>query len=335
MFDSTMDIRDLEAAFADAASERGMAVTIDDLFDMTELSFRTEAGTKQYVRVFVDSSQKYGIHWLSQFTLNVWGPDEERHRQPFADLLRHKFDQGQLDQMERDSEGKIEYHHPSGTHPVQLVTFGMLQEYLTNQWYMLKNGVLKTLAEFNDKLFAYVHMINKVQIREGLHTKWYKTLLEKCLEADPGFASLAGEAIIHFKMPGTQLAKSQQSQVMRWMDLVEEDRPFRMFKEAGRLLYGATGEDTVLYGRMMAEMGAHKLRWVAPTVKPFIFLADNVPGMGTAIYSGIGEAALGAIDYSRKAQPYTGPLQRLNRGVKNVADRVMHTRLQDLNFSTT
>jgi len=335
MFDDTLDIRDLERALAEAAAESGVAVTLEDLFGMVELSFRTEAGTDQYIPVFVDSSRTYGIQWLKQFTLDLWGPDELMHREPFADILKHKYDQDQLNQMERESEGEIEYTHRSGNHPVQLVTFGMLQEYLTNQWYGLLNGILKGAAAFDKRLSAYVDMIEKVQIREGFHTTWYRKLLSSCLEADPGFASLAGEAVINFELPGNQLAESQQSQVIRWMDLVEENRPFRMFKEGGRLLYVATGKNTALYGKMMAEMGVHKLGWAAPMIKPFTFLADHIPGMGPAVYSGIGEAALGAIDYSENAQAYTGPLQILNRGVKNVADRLMQKRLQNLSFGAT
>ena len=65
------------------------------------------------------------------------------HADPFKNILvDFGLDQKLLDLEINNARSETDYflHHSSGSHPVSLTTYGMIQECITDYWYELQRG---------------------------------------------------------------------------------------------------------------------------------------------------------------------------------------------------
>ncbi|MBT18329.1 MAG: hypothetical protein CL889_05095 [Dehalococcoidia bacterium] len=183
----------------------------NDLVGIISLSMLTECATDSYAEVFLDAAKHHSAPWLGRFTSNTWVPDEYNHTNPFkAMLLDMGFSEQELDASIKETLEKT-YVHTTGKSPVELTTFGMIQEYLTDHWY----GMLAKLIKRRAPQAAL--LATKVKRRETLHYVWYKEMSCIQVESDPGLLPLVAESVTSFTMPGGSLVPEYQNHVLQWM----------------------------------------------------------------------------------------------------------------------
>ena len=84
-------------------------------------------------------------------------------------FLNLGFSDAELDREIRETRER-QYIHGSGDTPVHITTFGMIQEYLTDNWHGLIAGLMKNSAP------EAAYIANRIKQRETLHTVWYRDM---------------------------------------------------------------------------------------------------------------------------------------------------------------
>ena len=254
----------------------------EDMVGIISLSMLTECATDSYAQVFLDAAKEYDAPWLGRFTERVWVPDEYTHTDPFKLMLMDLgFSETELKASIKETQEKV-YVHTCGKTPVELTTFGMIQEFLTDNWY----GMIASL--FQNKAPEAARMATRVKRRETLHYIWYKDLTAVQVQADPGLLPLVAHAVTSFSMPGGSLVPQYQSRVLSWMKPAGTDFQ-RNAREMIRQMYEIAG-DSKHAGQLLIDIAvASGISIGALSSSRLQGMLDRIGGLGYAL---LGEAVL-------------------------------------------
>lgn len=264
-----------------------------DFEGIVTLSLYTECATSQYADEFDKAGRKYRQPWLSGFTRKIWEPDEMQHHLPFKVILM------QMGRSEVDIDAEVreiqsvDYLHESGDTPAHLASFGMIQEFMTRNWYTKMRNIL----EKNSPEAAQI--VRLVEVREALHTTWYSRMLAMQIEQNPELIRNMAEGIAHFKMPGNQLGETVsglQEQAANWLPLIQGDMA-KLRTDVMRVTAAALNNDRELVGRFLMEMGYAKIGWLSSA--PGEVLKGAVNKLGSPGRGILGEAVLEAAGMNR------------------------------------
>jgi hypothetical protein len=290
-------------------------ITEDDLIGILKLAMLTECGTDSYAAVFYEGAKTYNAPWLERFTSRTWVPDEYTHTAPFKSmLLSAGFDEAELNREIAAVQGE-NYEHCCGKTPVELTTYGLMQEYLTDNWHGLIAALLKPQAP------TASYWSTRVKRRETLHCMWYRDMTAIQVGANPDLIPYLAESILTFKMPGAALVPQHQSRVMQWMPLMGADFP-RITKELFRHFHSVMGNV-----RRSGELALEILVRTNPGVTPKL-IKSTLDKLGGPGYGLIGEAMLEKVGlplpdlhstggYDSAMRPYLGVYERLRGAIRS------------------
>ncbi len=254
----------------------------EDLRGILMLAMLTECATDSYADVFYEGARDYGAPWLGRFTERTWVPDEYTHADPFKSMLMSMgHSEAELDDHMKRVQEKT-FVHSSGRTPVELTTFGMIQEFLTDHWH----GMIAGLLQRNAPEAAY--LANEIKKRETLHYMWYREMTAMQVQANPDLLHLVAETVTSFSMPGMSLIPEYQSKALEWMKPAGADMQ-RNAREVIRHLY-EIGGSTKRAGELLIDIAVIKgisIAGMSPTRAQAII--DRLGGAG---YSLLGEAVL-------------------------------------------
>jgi hypothetical protein len=258
------------------------AITEEDFVKMLRLAMLTEAGTDSYAAVFQEGADKFNATWLARFNEKVWVPDEYTHALPYYMMLRSiGFTEEELDRQIKDLQARV-YTHCCGISPVELTTFGTVQEYLTDNWHGLLATLLKPAAP------EAAHFANLVKRRETLHTVWYRGMTALQVEENPELIELVAKSLSTFQMPGTQLVPDCGPLALNWMQQLNVDFNY-VAKELVRNFSESAG-NVKRSGMLIVEMAVARDYPIGPFPARFVRGAMN--RLGGAGYGLLGEAIL-------------------------------------------
>ena len=211
-----LDLNTLKEASAELDLKRVIptlpeTITEEDFVGILKLAMLTECATDAYAAVFTEGASQYDAPWLNRFNQLVWVPDEHTHYTPYKWMLQTLgYSEEELDREVREVRGR-HYDHCCGTTPVELTTYGLIQEYLTDHWHGLIGQLLKPSAPYAAQC---AHAIKR---RETLHTVWYRDMTAIQVEENPEMLGLVAETMRRFVMPGTTLVPEYGNKTMDWM----------------------------------------------------------------------------------------------------------------------
>lgn len=284
----------------------------EDLAGILKLALLTECATETYGDAFAERARRYDAAWLGRFNANVWVPDELTHHTPYKFILMNMgFDEAELDREIRDVQ-QTNFIHRGGDTPAHVTTFGIVQEYLTDNWH----GLIGDLLEKASPEASY--MAVRIKRRETLHTMWYRDMVALQVEANPRLLPHVAEALLGFEMPGNTLVPHLQSQVGRWMPRMGADFD-RITKDLVRIVH-STMRDVRMTGALIIEIAAKRGIRIGPVSPRLIQVAAN--RLGGPGYGLIGEALLERVGLSYLFKPeegrqdsafalYQGPYERI------------------------
>ncbi len=187
-------------------------MTAEDFTGVLFLSMLTECATDTYGKAFDESADENNQPWLKVFNNHIWKPDEYTHYIPSkVALMQMGFSEAELDRQIKETR-EIEYHHVDGYTPVGLTDFGMIQEYLTDEWYGCIENVL---AETNPEVAKGIRMVKR---REALHAIWYRDMTKFQLEENPSLLPQIVEVTRTFEMPSHEVVPVYQAKGNDWME---------------------------------------------------------------------------------------------------------------------
>ena len=257
----------------------------EDFAGVLKLSLFTECATQAYSDLFQGGAEEFSAPWLGRFNANVWTPDERDHHAPFKYLLLSLgYSEEELDRKVREVQ-ELTYTHSSGKSPVELTTFGLVQEYLTDHWYGLIAGLMRPAAP------EATQMVVAVKMRETLHTVWYRDMTAMQVEGNPELLPLVADTMASFQMPSNALIPELQGQVQKWMPHMNADFP-RMVKEMARLVYEIMG-NTKRSAQLLLEI-ATRLEYRSGPI-PLNVVKNVLNRLGGPGYSLAGEAVLESV----------------------------------------
>src|SRR5687767_12131045 len=192
------DIKGVLKTLPDALAE-------DDFYGILKLALLTECATDSYAAAISERGRMYGADWLVRFNEQVWVPDEYMHAEPFRmALLSLGASEAELDREIRETQEK-RFEHVGGDTPVQVCTFGMVQEYLTDHYHGLIAKLFKPAAPVAAKLTFHIKQ------RETLHMVWYRDMAAIQVAANPDFVYDVSWELANFRLPGNSLTPELQS----------------------------------------------------------------------------------------------------------------------------
>lgn len=255
----------------------------NDFVEILRLALLTECATESYSQAFDEGSKRFNAPWLHGFNRNVWEPDELRHADPFKRILMDMgFSEEELDRQVKETQDKI-YTHTSGSTPVHLTTFGVVQEELTDNWYGLIINILQKRSPDAAKL------VSQVKKRETLHTVWYKDMTALQVADNPDLVYSVADALDRFQMPGNKLVPELQEQATTWISRMKGDFK-QMEKDMARLIFGSVGQEVRRLGLVLVELAAKRKVKAGPIpLQAVSTLLKAVNGQGAGL---IGEAVL-------------------------------------------
>lgn len=276
-----MDLRTVLATLPEGLTE-------EDFAGILRLALLTECATETYGDAFEVRAKRYGAPWLSRFNERVWVPDELTHHTPYKYILMGLgFAETEIDRDIRHTQ-EIDFIHKGGDTPVHVTTFGIVQEYLTDNWHGLIARMLRKASP------EASYMATRIKRRETLHTRWYRDMTALQVEADPRFMTSVAEALLKFEMPGNTLVPELQQSVGRWMPMMGADFE-RITRDMVRLIY-ETMSDTRATGALLVEIAAEKNFSLGPISPRLIQTAVN--RLGGPGYGLLGEALLERVGLS-------------------------------------
>ena len=273
-----LNVRDVVADLPEGLSE-------EDFVGILKLAMLTECATDSYAAVFYEGAEEHNAPWLKRFTERTWVPDEYTHTAPFkAMLMSMDFSEEELDAEIARVQGAT-YVHACGRTPVELTTFGMIQEYLTDHWHGLIAKLLRNRAP------VAADLATRVKRRETLHYVWYQRMSAAQVEANPELVSLVADTVSTFNMPGVSLVPEYQLRALEWLPPMGADLQ-RNARAIIRSLYEVAGNTrrageilmdvAVLRGIPIAKLSPERVQG----------LIERLGGRG---YSLLGEAVLDSV----------------------------------------
>jgi hypothetical protein len=183
----------------------------DDFAGILKLAMLTECATDSYAAEISRRGAMFEADWLVRFNERVWVPDEYTHAAPFKGiLLAMGFSEDELDREIREAQERP-FVHAGGQTPVQVTTFGMVQEYLTDHWHGLIARLLKPGAP------DAARMIFHVKQRETLHMAWYRDMTAVQVGANPELFHQIASELSSFRLPGNSVAPEIQCHAEDWL----------------------------------------------------------------------------------------------------------------------
>ncbi len=270
-----LNVRETVASLPEGLSE-------EDFAGILRLALLTECATETYSDAFAARAKAYDAPWLGRFNDTVWVPDELTHHTPYKYILMNMgFGEGEIDRDVRHTQ-EIDFIHKGGDTPAHVSTFGIVQEYLTDNWHGLIADLLKKASPDAS------YMATRIKRRETLHTMWYRDMTALQVEANPRLIQHVGEALLAFTMPGNQLVPELQGHAMTWMPLMGADFE-HITKDLVRHIYETLG-NTRNTGAMLMQIAEDKGFTIGPLSPRIIRTAlDRLGGPG---YGLLGEALL-------------------------------------------
>jgi hypothetical protein len=285
-----MDVRAVLTTLPEGLSE-------EDFAGILKLALLTECATETYGDAFAERARRFDAPWLGRFNEQVWVPDELTHHTPYKYILMNMgFAEGELDREIRSVQ-EIDFIHRGGDTPLHVTTFGIVQEYLTDNWH----GLIATILKQASPEASY--MATRIKRRETLHTMWYRDMVALQIEANPRLLPIVAEALLAFEMPGNTLVPHLQSRVPDWMPRMNADFD-HITKELVRIVQ-STLRDVRQTGELIVEIAAargYKLGPISPRVVRAA--ANRLGGPG---YGLIGEALLERVGLSYVFEAERGP----------------------------
>ena len=220
----TVQTKHLEGMFENYSPDEivlGSGMSSDEIIESFRLSLITESLTEEYSKTFRIGAREHNSPWLHRYVSEFWEPDEMGHADPFKNILvDFGLDQKLLDLDINNARNQTDYflHHSSGSHPVSLTTYGMIQECITDYWYELQRGF------FPDKSNTS-KVLSLVKGREALHTVQFRDLTAIQIEHDPGLIQEVIFAIVNFQMPANHipLITEIESKTQEWIPRMNGD----------------------------------------------------------------------------------------------------------------
>ena len=216
-------------------------------------------------------AKNHGAIWLSNYVTGFWAPDESEHADPFKNILvDFGIDKSELERQVQEAFDSVSYQevHSSGYHPIELTTYGMIQECITDYWYELQRGFFP--EESNT-----TKILSKVKGREALHTVQFRNLTAIQLESDPGLMKLIIHAISNFQMPSNHipLVANIESKTQKWIPRMNGDITILLTRIIGNI--NAMLQDKAKLGELIVGYASSKekrfLRYV-----PNVFVSKAI-----------------------------------------------------------
>lgn len=270
----TVQQSDLDSMFETYKPEEIVAqseMSASDLVDTFKLSFITESLTEQYADTYLAGARNHGAIWLSDYVTGFWAPDEAGHADPFKNILvDFGVNKSELEQQVQEAFESVSYQevHNSGFHPVELTTYGMIQECITDYWYELQRGFFP--EESNT-----TRILSKVKGREALHTVQFRNLTAIQLESDPGLLKQIIHAISNFQMPSNHipLVANIESKTQKWIPRMNGDITTLLARIIGNI--NVMLEDKAKLGELIVGYASSKEKEILRYV-PNIFVSKAI-----------------------------------------------------------
>lgn len=272
---------------------------VEDFVGILRLAMLTECATDSYSAVFQDGAERFDSPWLGRFNERVWTPDEHTHFTPYKYMLQSiGYSEEELDSAMREVQGR-QYEHCCGRTPVELTTYGIIQEYLTDNWHGMISQLLKPSAPYAARCASMVKR------RETLHTTWYREMTAVQVEENPELLGLVADTMLSFQMPGTQLVPELGERSLEWMSNANVDfsRVAKDFVRHFQQVAGTVKRAGQLFVDLAAKRGMH----VGPV--PLTAARRVLGKIGGPGYGLIGEAVLDKFGLPRPTtESQTGPI---------------------------
>ncbi len=263
----TVNNKDLESMFENFSPDQiveNTNLTSDEVVDSFRLSLITESLTEQYSETYKIGAEMFSAHWLKDYVIGFWEPDEKGHADPFKNiLLDFGVDQNLISDQINEAKSTTDYklHHEAGFSPIALTTYGMIQECITDYWYELQR-------DFFPKTSNTHKVISKVKGREALHTVQFRDLTALQLEADPSLLPEIINSTIHFSMPSNYIpvVKDIEAKTQEWIPKMNGDVS-ELLKRVIMHINGSLSDNSQL-GKLLTE-------YASTSEKRFLALVPN------------------------------------------------------------
>ncbi len=253
----------------------------DDFIGILKLALLTECATDTYSDAISERGRQFNAPWLERFTEEIWKPDEYTHAEPFRlVLLGLGFSEAELQREIEDAQAAA-FEHNGGDTPINVTTFGMVQEYLTDHWHGLIAKLLYPASP------AAAHMANRVKQRETMHLVWYREMTAVQLAAQPNLLENITFELANFRLPGNAVAPKYQSQAVRWLPHMGADMD-RVIKDLARHLFVIVNS-TKAMGWLALDLADKKNAEGAVKPHHISWVLDHTGGWG---YGLVGEAVM-------------------------------------------
>ena len=322
-----IDLKVMEAA-ADKVDVKAVVQSLpdniseEDFVGILKLAMLTECATDSYAAIFQEGAEAYNAPWLTRFNQKVWVPDEYTHSTPYRlMLLSLGYTEAELQAEIRETQERT-YDHCCGITPVELTTYGTVQELLTDNWHGLIAQLLKPQAPYA------VYCSNLIKRRETLHTVWYRDLTAVMVEENPELISFVGKTLSTFQLPGTMLIPQYGGMALTWMQALNVDFA-HLAKELIRN-FGVTAGNVKRSGMLVMEMAVAREFPIGPFPSRFVRGAMN--RLGGPGYGLIGEAMLQKVGLNIPSQKgpqdsgyrfYSGAYEKIRSKMRTfIADKI-------------
>jgi hypothetical protein len=254
----------------------------EDFYGVLKLALLTECATDLYAAAISERGREYDASWLVRFNERVWVPDEYMHAEPFKmALLSLGFSEAELDRDIADTQAGT-FVHVGGDTPVNVCTFGMVQEYLTDHYHGLIAKLLKPAAP------NLANMTFHIKQRETLHMVWYRDMAAMQVAANPALVHDVAYELGKFQLPGNSLIPELQAKAVDWLPKMGADF-IQLTKDLIRHIYLITGSPKQM-GRLAVDISEMQDYGLGALKGPHIRWAlERGDGWGHAL---VGEALL-------------------------------------------
>lgn len=248
--------------------DRPEGMSEEEFVGAYKLAALTETATDLYARAFTDAGTKYGQEaWLNRFTEEVWVPDEKTHDIPFEGVLLRLdavSEEGFRAEMKQAQEAQFDYGR--NFTPVGVVTFGGIQEVLTDHYH----GLLGDAAKKSPVNVPLAREIIHVKKRESAHIGYYgkfgiiqiRDMLERGNRDIPQQIAQAGA---EFTLPGNviEVIRQYQEQAPGYLEKFGADVP-DLVSRILRTTANMVNRDPVLAGQTMLDVAARREMEILP-----------------------------------------------------------------------
>ncbi|MQF86324.1 MAG: hypothetical protein FI734_02515 [SAR202 cluster bacterium] len=286
----------------------------EDFVGILKLAMLTECATDSYSAVFREGATTYNAPWLARFNDTIWTPDEYTHYTPYQYMLQSLgYSEEQLKNEMSEVQGR-HYEHCCGKTPVELTTYGIAQEYLTDNWHGMISQLMRESAPYA------AQCATAVKRRETLHTIWYREMTAVQIEENPNLIPLVAATLQSFQMPGTRLVPQFGTRALEWMDKASVDFS-RVTSDFVRNFYEVTGS-VKRAGNLFLTLAARRGMKIGPV--PLSSINTVLSKIGGPGYGIIGEAVLDKFGVPRATND-SRFLNGLKSNLKNMVARQIDT----------